>query len=219
MSFKPFTPLALTAMISLSVLSACGQPATPGTVSQGNVSQNNTQNQQMLSGEMVLPYEAEGNMRIQSRLEGDALVNLSARVNGETVNLNLTSSRVANGQTYIQYQMSALPTFQRDRVYAVEVFTPENEPFLGAVFNVDETPDYRLTLDVDSTAVLIAARRESSDRYLVDLSPAEVRVIRRDPALVSVRTNVRSILRDVGSLTTGILDSVFNGVAKILDRV
>lgn len=208
--------LAFSLTLGLASLQSC---AAPGTVANEGVSQQNRQNQNQISGEMVLPYEAEAEMRVQSRIEGDAFFRLSAQVDGEPVNLNIQSSRVGNGQTYVQYTMNGLPLLQADQVYTVEVFTPENEPFLGAVLDIEERPDLRLDLDVDSTAVLIAARRESNDRYLVDLSPAEVRVIRRDPELVKVRANVRSVLRDVGSLTTGILETVFDGVAKILDRV
>lgn len=204
-----------TVVLGMGALQACSAPAS---VNNDGVQQASTQNKSTLRGEMILPYETQSNMQTQSLVEGDAFLRLSAQVDGEPVTLNIESSRVSAGQTYVQYRMSALPPIQENQVYTVEVFTPENKPFLGAVLDIEEHPDFRLNLDVDSTAVLIAARREARDPYLVDLSPAEVRIIRRDPSLVSVRTSVRSLLRDVGSLTTGILDSVFNGVAKILDR-
>lgn len=202
-------------ILGMGSLQAC---SAPGSINNDGVQQSNVQSQSTLTGEMILPYETQSNMQTKALVEGDAFLRLSAQVDGEPVTLNIESSRVSGGQTYVQYRMSALPSIQENQVYTVEVFTPEKKSFLGAVLDIEEHPDFRLDLDVDSTAVLIAARRESSDRYLADLSPAEIRIIRRDPSLVNVRTSVRSLLQDVGSLTTGILDSVFNGVAKILRR-
>lgn len=204
------------ALLLLAPLSACGTPGLPNNSPQADA--QNTQSS-AIEGDVILPYEVSGGMRTQSAPRTQVEVRaLRARVDDQPVVLSINTITPRRGETYVSYRMTGLPRIENDRVYAVELYTDDNEPLLGGVVSLQSGRSVDLDLDVRSTAVLIRAREKFNDRRLLRVNLSDIRDIERDPALVDVQLSVGSILRDVGTLTTDIIGAVFSGLAELRGR-
>lgn len=209
LSLTPRLLLALSLCVPGALsLAACQQDATPMATSQPNSAQR-------VQGEVTLPYVAsEGGFQTQQvvvtttaepvlQVSVNDLYRLEAVIDGQVTEVNVTDVRVdpLTGQTYIQYEVDALPVVI-DGDSVIELRTLDGNYWLGAslityrpgVLVVDITPT--TSLDV----VLAREGRIPGGMKIGDLSRAELWVLGFDPDNVNKNASIRSIVKANGQV-------------------
>ncbi len=209
LSLTPRLLLALSlCMPGALSLVACQQDLTPMASNQPTPTQR-------VQGEVTLPYVAsEDGFQTQQvvvtttadpvlRVSVNDLYRLEAVIDGQVTAVNVTDVRVdpLTGQTYIQYEVDAVPVVI-DRDSVIELRTLDGNYWLGAslityrpgVLVVDITPT--TSLDV----VLAREGRVPGSMKIGDLSRAELWVLGFDPDNVNRNASIRSIVKANGQV-------------------
>lgn len=171
---------------------------------------------QRVQGEVTLPYVASSDGGFQTQqvvvtttadpvlqVSVNDLYRLEAVIDGQVTRVNVTDVRVdpLTGQTYIQYEVDALPVVI-DGDSVIELRTLDGNYWLGAslityrpgVLVVDITPT--TSLDV----VLAREGRVPGSMKIGDLSRAELWVLGFDPDNVNRNASIRSIVKANGQV-------------------